>query len=93
MPRDWTPAEEANRKLQLREAERDQRARNAASALASLAFEGLKPSPEVLAISDRYVDSGITVDEAMGETLAWWTRNGAIAATSPEQSSRRAADA
>lgn len=71
MPKDWTPAEEANRKLEVREAQRDQRARNVASTLASLAFEGLEPSAKARAITDRYIDGEITVDEATAEVLAW----------------------
>jgi len=95
MPRDWTPAEEANQKPQAREAEREQRGRDVASTIASLAIEGLKISPEAQTISDRYVDGEITVDEATAEILAWWDAKLGHASddSGAELTHRRAADA
>jgi hypothetical protein len=47
---------------------RAQRAREVENALASVRMEGLEPSPEALAIFERYVDGELTSKE-MGRAL------------------------
>lgn len=47
---------------------REQRARDVANALASGRLEGLEPSPEALAIFQRYVDGELTFEE-MGAAI------------------------
>jgi len=70
MPRNYTPAEDAERKARLRESERERRQRAVASARGSLAIEGLEVDPETQALVDRYIEGELSIDELMPAIFA-----------------------
>jgi len=69
-PRKLTPAEEVNRNVLLREAEREQRASGVRSALGSLAIAGLKIDAQTQAVMDRYIEGELSIDELMPAIFA-----------------------
>ena len=50
--------------------EREKRAKAVASALASVRIESLEPSPEALAIGERFVEGELTLEEFGAEIQA-----------------------
>jgi len=57
-------AEDANRNRHLREAEREQRARNIENTIGTLRIEGLEIDAETV-VMDRYIDGELIIDDVV----------------------------
>jgi len=53
-------------------AEREKRRESIASALGTTLAEGVSPGPEVLALSERYIDGELTLEEFGAAVRARW---------------------